>query len=184
MALPSTHTEHNCLSLALVVASVMRSVGAQSAASASSSFFAPLAALATPAPRKVGSANNTRCCLQALQDWDNGDPSIFVQSSQTPFSNFTSPDQLALSGEQFPCGASYQGNAAGAPEVFITYDWCTANCGGWEKSTNALLTQWIQPFVGFILPAAVFCLNVGEDTSYPRPQYRLQSPLQVETLNR
>jgi hypothetical protein len=183
MALPSTDTKHNCLSLALVVASVIRSVRAQSAASASSSFFAPLAALATPAPQRVGGGNNTRCCLQALQDWENRDTGIFIQSSQTPFFNFTSPDQLALSGEQFPCGATYQGNAAGAPEVFITYDWCTSNCGGWQRSTNSVLTQWIQPFVGFILPAAVFCLNVGEVTSYSRPQYRLQSPLQVETLN-
>ncbi len=67
---------------------------------------------------------------------------------------------LNLSESQFPCGATYDGDDAGAQPVVVPYSWCRQNCGGWEKSTNAALSQWVQPFVGFILPAAVFCLNV------------------------
>lgn len=104
----------------------------------------------------LGGQNFTVCCLWAVSESyqiQNG------QVSQTAdgFIDLTPDD---LNDGQFPCGATYNGSDAGAPLVTIPYSWCRANCGGWEQSTNRILTQWIQPFVGFILPAAVFCLNV------------------------
>lgn len=165
MAHTSFDAKHQLLFLALVAAGNVKLARAQApvASTTTSDFYAPLSDLSTPAPQKIGGANFTRCCLSALQDWQQ-DPSgsgITVQSSNNPFNLFNNPNQLADSGEQFPCGATYQQNPLGAPQVFITYDWCATNCGGWAQSTNAVLTQWIQPFVGFILPAAVFCLNVS-----------------------
>src|ERR1700693_2850121 len=106
-----------------------------------------------------GGRNSTRCCLQAVSE------SYVLQDGQ-PIQN-PNKDQdyigfppINLSQSQFPCGASYNGDKSGAQPVVVPYSWCKKNCGGWEKSTNTALSQWVQPFVGFILPAAVFCLNV------------------------
>lgn len=107
----------------------------------------------------LGGQNFTVCCLLAVNESyqiQNGQVSQ-TTAAQDQFINLT-PDQLNAT--QFPCGATYNGSDAGAPLVTIPYSWCRANCGGWQQSTNRILTQWIQPFVGFILPAAVFCLNV------------------------
>ena len=107
----------------------------------------------------VGGRNSTRCCLQAVSE------SYVIQDGQ-PIQNPNSAQDyidfppLNLSQSQFPCGASYDSDSGGAQPVLVPYSWCKQNCGGWEKSTNAALSQWVQPFVGFILPAAVFCLNV------------------------
>jgi hypothetical protein len=108
---------------------------------------------------KVGGRNSTRCCLQAVAESyviQNGQPIQNPNKAQ----DYINLPALNLSQAQFPCGASYDGSSAGAPVVAVPYSWCKQNCGGWEKSQNAVLSQWVQPFVGFILPAAVFCLNV------------------------
>jgi hypothetical protein len=107
----------------------------------------------------LGGQNFTQCCVEAVSQ------SYSVQNGQIVLNsdNYVlglSPNQFNTS--QFPCGATYTGSAAGAPEVVVSYSWCRQNCGGWEKSSNTPLTQWVQPFVGFILPAAVFCLNVRD----------------------
>ncbi len=115
----------------------------------------PLAELSS-----IGGQNCTRCCLRAVIDSyqvQNG----LVSKRGDSFIALT-PDQL--SAEQFPCGAAYLGNNSGAPAVTVPYSWCSTNCGGWQQSSNKDLTQWVQPFVGFILPAAVFCLNVSPPT--------------------
>ncbi len=110
-------------------------------------------------PILLGGQNFTVCCLKAVNasyQIQNGQIRQ-VAGAENQFIDLT-PDQLNAT--QFPCGATYIGSDAGAPLVTIPYSWCSANCGGWQQSTNRILTQWIQPFVGFILPAAVFCLNV------------------------
>jgi len=109
-----------------------------------------------PNTSRVGGQNFTRCCLWAVSE------SYQIQNGQVTLTGNAfidlTPDQL--SDTQFPCGATYNGSNAGAPQVVIPYSWCSRNCGGWALSSTVVLTQWIQPFVGFILPAAVFCLNV------------------------
>jgi hypothetical protein len=105
----------------------------------------------------LGGQNFTVCCLKAINasyQIQNGQ----VSQTASGFINLTADE---LNNAQFPCGAAYNGNDTGAPLVTIPYSWCKVNCGGWVQSTNRVLTQWIQPFVGFILPAAVFCLNVS-----------------------
>ena len=123
-------------------------------------YFAPLKDI-PPVSNSVGGQSFSRCCLQALQDWKDGDRhDVTVYDRKDPNSFFDSPEKLAASKQQFPCGAEYEDDNNGAATVFITYDYCSSKCGGWQRSHNHPLTQWIQPFVGFILPAAVFCLNV------------------------
>ncbi|KAF2689103.1 hypothetical protein K458DRAFT_123851 [Lentithecium fluviatile CBS 122367] len=132
-------------------------------------YFDPLKDLDAPAPHGVANQNFTICCLRALNDWrknpnnpDPNKPDIIVQSSKSPFNVFNTADDLRKNGakEQFPCGAEYDDKEEGATRVKISYTWCKSNCGGWQRSRSAVLEQWVQPFVGFILPAAVFCLNV------------------------
>jgi len=107
----------------------------------------------------VGRRNTTRCCLQAVSE-------SYVMQDGQPIQNPNSAEDyidfppMNLSQSQFPCGAAYNGDKNGAQPVVVPYSWCKQNCGGWEKSSNTALSQWVQPFVGFILPAAVFCLNV------------------------
>jgi hypothetical protein len=140
----------------LVAAGLIELARAQSSSTStstatSSGYFWPVTSWPTVLSQAPGKANFTVCCLKALDEWEKnpGSADVSVKSGQSPFPYFSSPDALANSGEPFPCGATYQpGQANGAPEVFITYGWCENNCGGWQKSTNAALTQWVQPFVG------------------------------------
>jgi hypothetical protein len=118
-----------------------------------------LADLALPGPkhvRSLGNQNFTRCCLQAVAD------SYYIQDGRVVqnTTSHTNIDFDVFTASQFPCGAVYNGNDSGAPPVTVSYTWCAANCPGWEHSSDSNLQEWIQPFVGFILPAAVFCLNV------------------------
>jgi hypothetical protein len=111
----------------------------------------------TPKHVQLGGQNFTWCCLLAVSD------SYTVQSDGSVVENPVSYTGLsfdAFNASQFACTATYNGINNAAPAVTVPYSWCKSNCGGWQRSHDNDLTQWIQPFVGFILPAAVFCLNV------------------------
>ena len=97
---------------------------------------------------RPGGQDFTHCCATALSTFANG--SDLSEISVGPFSGTS----------QYPCGATYQGDSAGAPPVKVTYKWCHKQCPGWQVSKAEKLTQWLQPFVGFILPAVIFSLNV------------------------
>ena len=110
----------------------------------------------------LGGMNLTRCCLLAINssfDVENGNLSLIDTS-------FLSPDTtpasflLAAKNGQFPCGATFNGDLAGAPLVKASYPWCSTNCKGWQISQAKKLQQWIGPMIAFILPCLVFCLSV------------------------
>jgi hypothetical protein len=117
----------------------------------------------------IGGLNFEICCLQAVKESytlnpipDDEQHRLSVEPTTPagetgPFITLTAD---ALNRSQFPCGAEYDGDKAGAPLVQVPYRWCKKNCPGWQKSHNRDLSQWIQPFVGYILPAAVFALSV------------------------
>jgi hypothetical protein len=113
---------------------------------------------------KIGGQNFTYCCLRAVDEHykPDGDGGITIRTANNSYGLGASE----LSGLQFPCGASYQGSNEGAPLVSVPYHWCTQKCGGWQKSKNEALNQWVQPFVGFILPAVAFCLPVRTPPPY------------------
>lgn len=126
-------------------------------------YYSPLQSLDPPFSGSVyGGQNFKLCCLKAVKEWkdDPKSPDITIESSKNKGLTFTNPDDPLLAAEQFPCGAEYDDDEDGATRVKITYSWCRSNCPGWQRSKNSVLTQWLQPFIGFILPAAVFCLNV------------------------
>ena len=153
---PFRARRYACLLSAWLTAFILTTVRAD--------YFSPLDDLVKiPASQAVGGQNFTRCCLRAMKAWkDEGQRSdISIWSNKDRPNPFNNPEELAAAEEQFPCGAAYTGDDSGASRVVISYNWCSANCGGWHRSSNRVLTEWIQPFVGFILPAAVFCLNVS-----------------------
>ncbi|KAK3312043.1 hypothetical protein B0H66DRAFT_485811, partial [Apodospora peruviana] len=119
--------------------------------------------------RALGGQNFTRCCLQAVKATYgivDGKLDFVSPNNQDRFLTETPQD---LSNAEFPCGAKYTGDDNGAPLVTVPYHWCADNCGGWQKSVNGDLNQWIIPFVGFILPAAVFCLSVPRRRIFTTP---------------
>ncbi|KAK1753667.1 hypothetical protein QBC47DRAFT_430514 [Echria macrotheca] len=124
--------------------------------------FPPLNDLKTPDPlsfQAVGGQNFTRCCLKAVRaTYDIVDGKLGF--TPNPANRFLTQTPQELSDLEFPCGAKYDGNDNGAPLVQVPYHWCAENCPGWQQSVNGDLDQWIIPFVGFILPAAVFCLGI------------------------
>lgn len=104
---------------------------------------------------KPGQQHFPRCCLQAVREDYEGKSSTF----RGKFTNLTVSQ---LNTTQFPCGAKFQDDhEEGAPEVRVDYRWCKSNCDGWQRSSSKALNEWVQPFVGFILPSAVFCLHVS-----------------------
>ncbi|OTB06600.1 hypothetical protein M426DRAFT_104756 [Hypoxylon sp. CI-4A] len=116
-----------------------------------------------PRPAGLGGQNFTHCCLLALND------SLTVQSdgnlSYTPTS-FVAPGisigelESTIETDEFPCGASWNGDAGGAPVVQVPYHWCEQRCPGWEISHSNVMQQWIGPLVQFIVPSLAFCTNV------------------------
>lgn len=108
-----------------------------------------------------GSQNFTSCCVKALDSFlrSGNSSSIAVSSSFHPPTS------------QYPCGATWQGDPAGAPSVKVSYTWCDQQCPGWQLSSSQKLNQWLQPFVGFIVPAVIFSLNVPRRRKLSLPDF-------------
>ena len=106
-----------------------------------------------------GGQNFTHCCLLAVNqslEVVNG----YVVEKQLSFINATVDDLLAATAAgEFPCGAIWNGNPAGAPIVQVPDSWLESTCPGWQLSDTKKGddSEFISPFVGFLLPAVVFC---------------------------
>ncbi|KAK8050435.1 hypothetical protein PG994_012165 [Apiospora phragmitis] len=112
---------------------------------------------------QLGGQNFTHCCLRAVNESlavSNNNNLTFTNSSFFLPGTSAASLQAAIDNGQFPCGAEWNGDPAGAPVVQVPYAWCTAQCPGWEISHFSKLSQWIGPLVQFILPSLAFCLNV------------------------
>ncbi|KAI0135030.1 hypothetical protein F4814DRAFT_443858 [Daldinia grandis] len=114
-------------------------------------------------PIGLGGQNFTHCCLRALND------SLAVSSDGNlsySSTSFVAPGvsieglESAIQNDEFPCGATFNGDLSGAPAVRIPYYWCTKQCPGWEISHSNAMQQWIGPLVQFIVPSLAFCTNV------------------------
>lgn len=114
----------------------------------------------------VGGLDFRVCCLQAVKESyrlnsdSNQLETAIPENELVPFLQVP-PSSFPLADDRFPCGAKYENDPDGTEPVQVPYRWCAANCPGWQRSHNREMSQWIQPFVGYILPAAVFALSVG-----------------------
>ncbi|CZR51374.1 uncharacterized protein PAC_01249 [Phialocephala subalpina] len=110
----------------------------------------------------LGGQNFTHCCLLAMNaslDILNG----FVVKKDPDFIQATVDDLLAANNAgQFPCTAAWNGNRDGAPIVSVPASWLESTCPGWQLSDSKKgdESQWVLPFVGFLLPAVIFCLTI------------------------
>jgi hypothetical protein len=107
-----------------------------------------------------GGQNFTYCCVKAVNSFlrSGNSSEIAISSSFSPKS-------------QYPCGATWQGDLAGAPSVKVSYTWCSQQCPGWQLSRSQKLNEWLQPFVGFILPAVIFTLNIPRRRKLSLPDF-------------
>jgi hypothetical protein len=108
-----------------------------------------------------GGQNLTHCYLLAV----NASLEVVNGSivAKTPYYINVSVEDLlaATKAGQFPCGAVWDGNPAGAPIVEVAYSWLWGTCPGWQLSTTGQGRegQRLSPFVGFLLPAVIFCTS-------------------------
>ncbi|KAI0173358.1 hypothetical protein GGR52DRAFT_580038 [Hypoxylon sp. FL1284] len=118
-----------------------------------------------PGTRQVGlgGQNFTHCCMVALNEslavGSDGNLSYAATSFVAPGLPVSALETAIRDGE-FPCGAVYDGSAAGAPVVRVPYAWCAGRCGGWQMSSAAAMPQWVGPLAQFIVPSLAFCTNV------------------------
>ncbi|ORY60227.1 uncharacterized protein BCR38DRAFT_412408 [Pseudomassariella vexata] len=132
---------------------------------------------ATTRPLNLGGQNFTHCCLKAVND------SLTILNdnlSFTPSSHFlpdlTIPELVAaVQNDEFPCGATWTGDPAGAPVVQVSYEWCVSECSGWEISHLGKLNEWVGPLVQFILPSLAFCLNIPRSQKLAIPEKVFQA---------
>jgi hypothetical protein len=109
-----------------------------------------------------GGQNLTHCCLLAVNASLEVVNGTIVKNTPS-YINTTIDDFLAATrAGQFPCGAAWDSSPAGAPIVEVPYSWLEKTCPGWQLSTSGKGNegQWISPFVGFLLPAVVFCKSI------------------------
>ena len=127
-------------------------------------------------PLTLGGQDFVHCCnlavYRSLYD-DNGTLNLRNTTGATTF--HTDLDGLRTQG--YPCDATYNGNKGGAAQVYITYRFCKSNCSGWQMSKNAKLDQWVNPLVGFIVPAVVFCLAIPRRRKVNLPESLFDVPL-------
>jgi hypothetical protein len=138
--------------------------------------FPLLAGLNDP-PSKLnprhGGQNFTRCCLEAFSQALAVENGSVVPGEHPEFlsvnGNPVDIDNLLTS--QFPCGATYQGDRKGVNQLTVPWSWCNEECPGFELSESTKLSQWISPFVGFILPSVIFCLTVPRRSKLRLPSW-------------
>lgn len=131
----------------------------------------------SPRPLGLGGQNFTHCCLRAVNI------SLTVEHGNLSFTDtsFFPPDlsisslEAAIDNDDFPCGASWNGDPAGSPVVQVPYTWCASQCPGWEISHLRALSQWVGPLVQFILPSMAFCLNVPRARKLAIPDFVFQA---------
>jgi len=140
----------------------------------------------------LGGQNFTHCCLLAMNQSLQIVDGVLVQKPHS-FIDATPNDLLAASAAgQFPCGASWNGDSKGAPKVIVTSKWVSVSpydprsghlihkqihqyCPGWQLSDSSKgdESEWISPFVGFLLPAVIFCESTRSSHSHPLEFIRL-----------
>ena len=110
-----------------------------------------------------GAQNFTSCCIKAVN--------LFGMNGNLSTSDVQVSRAFLYNGSQYPYGATWQGDRAGAPSVKVSFTWCNQQCPGWELSSSRKLNEWLQPFVGFILPAVIFTLNVPRRRKFSLPDF-------------
>lgn len=100
--------------------------------------------------------NEKACCQQALDD------GAFIETS-TPT-------------EDYRCGQYYDASLPPAPDLLITYSYCTHHCSGIGLSKGRVPGQWAALIVQFLLPAVIFSMTIPRQQKIEVGRY-LNSPI-------
>ena len=130
----------------------------------SSDLFPPLKDLerfSAPGTGYGSRQNTTYCCLQAVDHAFTYSHGELRYNNQSDVKINVTPEDFKTSAAngQFPCSAKYvAGENSGAPQVQVTHIYCVDTCGrGWDRSQFSSSSEWVSAFIGFIIPAIVFC---------------------------
>jgi hypothetical protein len=66
------------------------------------------------------------------------------------------------------CRSTYEPDKEPAMPIRISVSECLLRCPGYEPSRIDALSQWIGPFVGFLLPALAFVISIPRSIRLPR----------------
>ena len=74
-------------------------------------------------------------------------------------------DSLAFVNKTIPqgsytCGQQFSPTSAPAPDLAVSYQWCTANCPGVAVYPSSQTNAWALPLVTFILAAVIFSMTI------------------------
>ncbi|EHL02017.1 putative Cytochrome b2, mitochondrial [Glarea lozoyensis 74030] len=111
----------------------------------------------------LGGQNFTHCCLLAVNASLTLSPDGRLIKSQTDYIDATIEEFLeANNADQFPCTAEWNGDPRGAPRVIVTSGWQEQTCPGWSLSDSKKgdESEWVNPFIGFIIPCIIFVLVI------------------------
>ncbi|KAH8585953.1 hypothetical protein B0O99DRAFT_704928 [Bisporella sp. PMI_857] len=64
------------------------------------------------------------------------------------------------------CGKVFEEGTEPAPNLFITYSFCKANCGSFRRSKPRVVDEWAAPLVQFVLPSIIFSMSVPQRNGY------------------
>lgn len=83
---------------------------------------------------------------------------------------------LKSSGNEFDifsiiCNQTYAPNLKPAPDFYINYSTCAADCGGWKLSEGNKPTQWAGALTQYILPAVIFCMTIPRWQKWDVPDW-------------
>ena len=82
----------------------------------------------------------TECCNQALRE------RAFIETS-TPVKDYI-------------CGQIYDASIPPAPDLLISYSYCTNHCSGIGLSDARISSEWVGIIVQFLLPSVIFSMTI------------------------
>ncbi|KAH8676581.1 hypothetical protein BGZ60DRAFT_562231 [Tricladium varicosporioides] len=68
------------------------------------------------------------------------------------------------------CNSNFDAERPAALQVLVDLPTCLEQWPGWSRSRLEMLSQWVGPLVGFLLPAIVFVLCIPRPAEFQMPQ--------------
>jgi len=94
------------------------------------------------------------CCSQA-----NEERSLFTWNDQTSI-------YQPLSTSYWDCDQQYNASIPPAESIYVSYQHCKSQCGGFELAIGSQPSGWAAPLVQFILPAIIFSLGIPRSSMF------------------
>ena len=94
----------------------------------------------------------------------------FTEACQIIRLEMIANNQSLANETRIQCGAQYSASTAPSLPISTDLQTCLRRWPGWQISDLAILSQWIGPLVGFLLPALVFVLCIPRAPGFRMPR--------------